>query len=954
MSYYIILPLLAFSFSFILGLVVLWQNHRKSVHQMFSLFLFGMSLWGLCIFLMRNSPDVAHALPWQRTVLPISILTTLVFLHFTYSYTKRKPRRGLRLATCLLSLAIVAVSPTSLLVSSIDVDSYGYFPVTGPLFYPAVLCLYLFVALGLVNLFKAYRASTSYEERNRYLYIIIGLVLCMLGGIADAGSFFGLPLISGSIIGNILFSLLATWAMLRYHLLDIQIVMRKSIAYALASAAVALPYVGVIFLFSRVFKNQAILPWVYLGFLIILALALYPLLARMQRLVDRWFYRERYDYLKALEQFSREAQSIMNLRELGSTMLQLVSGALRISCACLLLPSKGKGGLIMLSSIGLEGPPSGIVLGDSSPLVKWLEHHGCILSSEQLSIVPQLQSCSLKEKNRLEEIGAKLYVPIRTRQKRLSGILLLGQKISEQPYSNEDRQMLLTMGSQMAMALENAQLYGDVLQAREDLETWLESMTDCVMIMNSDSTIQFANRAAVQKFGCRVGEKCWEATGKDTACPSCPMQIYIGGNRNGLQFRENIGDGVYDIAAAPLLSPDGSLCIIEVLRDITERKQVEDERQKLKKLESVGILAGGIAHDFNNLLTGIMGNISLAKRYVEPKGKAFERLDEAEKASVRARDLTQQLLTFATGGLPVKKLASVAELIKESAAFSLSGSGVRPEFSLPDDLQMAEIDEGQMSQVIRNIIINADEAMPNGGIINIRAKNRVIKKAEALPLPNGNYIEISIEDHGVGISKEHLPRIFDPYFTTKKKGSGLGLATVYSIAKNHGGHITVQSTQNVGTTFHIYLPASEKPAPIKEKEALKEAPIHGKGRILVMDDEEVIRELLSQELTDVGYTVGLTADGAEAIEQYTKAKESGQPFDAVIMDLTIPGGMGGKEAIKHLLELDSTAKVIVSSGYATDPILADYEKYGFSGVVAKPYNVTQIEKTLHDLLRKKK
>ena len=399
----------------------------------------------------------------------------------------------------------------------------------------------------------------------------------------------------------------------------------------------------------------------------------------------------------------------------------------------------------------------------------------------------------------------------------------------------------------------------------------------------------------------------------------------------------------------------GQKLIFCVCRDITERKQLEEERRKAAKLESVGTLAGGIAHDFNNILTGIMGNIGLAMRAVGTgeKDRASQRLEEAEKASLQARDLTQQLLTFARGGAPVKKTVSMAELLEESAIFALRGSNVKCEFSFPEDLWPVEVDEGQMNQVITNLVINAQEAMPEGGVININAGNTAVQDKSTLPLSEGRYVEIDIIDHGVGIKKGHLDRIFDPYFTTKQKGSGLGLATSYSIIKNHGGYITVESKVENGATFHIYLPASKKSVAV-EKEAKAEVVTTGEGRILVMDDEETIREMLSKMLPLAGYKVILTEDGAEAIEQYAKAQKSGKPFGAVIMDLTIPGGMGGKEAIKKLLEIDPDAKVIVSSGYATDPIMSVYKKYGFSAVITKPYSVAQIEKVLQSLLRKKK
>ncbi|MFC1986654.1 ATP-binding protein, partial [Chloroflexota bacterium] len=394
------------------------------------------------------------------------------------------------------------------------------------------------------------------------------------------------------------------------------------------------------------------------------------------------------------------------------------------------------------------------------------------------------------------------------------------------------------------------------------------------------------------------------------------------------------------------------LRFIGTATDITEQRQMEEELQKIDKLESVGTLAGGIAHDFNNILTGIMGNISLAKRNVEPKSKAEERLLEAEKASMRARDLTQQLLTFSRGGAPVKKLGSVKGVIEDSASFALRGSNVKCEFSLPEDLWSVEIDEGQISQVINNLVINADQVMPNGGTINIKAQNVVLKEGEIATLSKGIYILVTVKDQGIGIPPKHLDRIFDPYFTTKQKGSGLGLSTTYSIIRNHDGYITVESTPHVGTTFYIYLPAAKKKTSLKEHGEVAETLIRGKGRILVMDDEETIREFLYAELTEVGYEVQLTNDGVEAIEQYSEAKKTGKSFDAVILDLTVPGGMGGKEAIKKLLEIDPKVKAIVSSGYATDPIMAEYKKYGFKAMVTKPYSIEQLEKTLHGLFRK--
>jgi PAS domain S-box-containing protein len=369
--------------------------------------------------------------------------------------------------------------------------------------------------------------------------------------------------------------------------------------------------------------------------------------------------------------------------------------------------------------------------------------------------------------------------------------------------------------------------------------------------------------------------------------------------------------------------------------DITDRMKMEEELIKAQKLESVGLLAGGIAHDFNNLLMAIAGNIELAKMYARPGDRVYEKLTEAERASHRAKDLTLQLLTFSRGGQPVKKSASIVELIQESTRFSLRGSGTRCELSLPDDLLPVEVDEGQMSQVINNLIINADQAMPDGGVITIQCRNVVIGPRDALPLKAGKYVHLSIKDQGIGIPREHYSKIFDPYFTTKQKGSGLGLATTYSIIKQHDGYITLESELGAGTVFHLYVPASKGKG--RAAEVKGDGPVTGKGKILVMDDDEAVRDVAGAMLGKLGYETTPAGDGAEAIELYERARKSGEPFDAVIMDLTIPGGMGGREAIKKLLEIAPDAKAIVSSGYSNDPIMAEYTKYGFSGVVGKPY-----------------
>ncbi len=407
-------------------------------------------------------------------------------------------------------------------------------------------------------------------------------------------------------------------------------------------------------------------------------------------------------------------------------------------------------------------------------------------------------------------------------------------------------------------------------------------------------------------------------------------------------------------SAAPIRDKESRIVgAVLVFRDITEKRKMEEELLKAQKLESIGILAGGIAHDFNNLLTAILGNISLSKMYVSAGDKVHQKLTEAEKASLRARDLTQQLLTFSRGGAPVKKTSSIAEIIRDSTAFSLSGSKVTCTFTIPDDLWLVEVDEGQISQVINNIILNAEQAMPAGGVIEVACRNVQVGADDHLPLQDGRYILLTISDQGEGIPEEALPQIFDPYFTTKDRGKGLGLSTVYSIVQNHDGHIAVSSKPGFGTTFFIYLPVSNCPEKISSREEIAADPLEVqtvKGKILVMDDEENIREVVAEMLRFIGYEVALSRDGEEAVSLYTQALESNEPFSAVLMDLTIPGGMGGGEAIRILRKINPEVKGIVSSGYSNDPILSDYKTFGFQGIITKPYKLGEIRGVLERVL----
>ena len=412
----------------------------------------------------------------------------------------------------------------------------------------------------------------------------------------------------------------------------------------------------------------------------------------------------------------------------------------------------------------------------------------------------------------------------------------------------------------------------------------------------------------------------------------------------------------YQIAnsAAPIKDADGNISgVVLVFRDVTEEYRMQEELQTMQKLKSIGTLAGGIAHDFNNIRTGLFGNISMAKEHISKNHSGFKFLEKAEQSIDRATHLTRQLITFAKGGGPVKEHINISSLIEEIVRFDLSGSNVMPVFEQVEDLWMVEVDKGQVQQVFSNLTLNADQAMPDGGHLYVTLENANISQDGEPNSIKGKFIKVTVRDEGTGIAHKHLDRIFDPYFSTKQTGSGLGLTTTYSIISKHAGHISVDSKLGKGTTFTLHLPASESgQLPEPKQSAAKPSTLKQTARILIMDDEEMIREIITEMLKKNGYLVETASDGKQAIEMYKQSLDDGEPFAVVIMDLTIPGGTGGKEVIKDLLKIDPEVKCIVSSGYANDPIMANYGEYGFKGIATKPYTPNKLREVLSQVLKK--
>jgi len=565
----------------------------------------------------------------------------------------------------------------------------------------------------------------------------------------------------------------------------------------------------------------------------------------------------------------------------------------------------------------------------------------------------------------LKELMAESFVAMPLADHKGKTVGLMGV-IDTKPMENVQiaESTLQIFAARAAAEIERKRFEEDLNAEKERLAVTLRSIGDGFIAADTDGNVAMINNVAERLTGWRqdqiVGKplvEIFNILNERTRKPCNTMldrivetgSVVGTANHAIVVSREGV-ERLIEISAAPIRDKTNrKLGTVLVFRDITEKEHLEAERRKAEKLESLGVAAGGIAHDFNNLLTAIIGNLSLSLITLPPDDEMYERLGAAKKASLRAQELAQQLLTFAKGGAPIKKTASIGQLIEDTVTFSIRGSSIRSDFTMPEDLWPVEVDSGQISQVVSNLAINAEQAMPSGGTLLVRCENFFLAEENAAlsPLRVGKYVKITVRDEGIGIPEEYLKKIFDPYFTTKPKGSGLGLATSYSIVKNHDGLITVESKVGVGSIFSIYLPATDKQVAFERS---RSEPAKGKGRILALDDEEAICELVKAALTPLGYDVTTVQDGNSAITAYKASMEEDRKYDAVISDLTIPGGMGGAECIKRLVEIDPGVKAIVSSGYAMDPVMSRYREYGFCACIAKPYEVSDLGHIVHDVL----
>lgn len=543
-----------------------------------------------------------------------------------------------------------------------------------------------------------------------------------------------------------------------------------------------------------------------------------------------------------------------------------------------------------------------------------------------------------------------MFIPI-TYHEQITGLLGLVNKPGG--FTEHDVFLGTTFAEFASMALSKNHLLEE-LQASEDRYKSLVEILPDGLVIHRQGKITYANAIAARLLGFREGSALVGTNIFDYLLPEDRKRFEqkCSGRRdvpfNLLEcsvIREDKMIVTVEVSSAPFNYNDKTAEIL-VFRDITARKKMQKETLIATKLEAINILAGGIAHDFNNILTVILGNLSMAKILAARESELEEKLTEIEAAALQTKELTRQLLTFAKGNTLIKRQASLAETLSEMVTFAMRGTNVVPIFKFAEQLPAVAIDIGQFGQVVNNLVINAVQAMPNGGRLYITAVLEHLTNSSGLLSP-GNYVKVSFTDTGVGISSLHLPHIFDPFFTTKEQGNGLGLVTSYHIIKQHGGQITVESELGKGATFNLYLPAARGAISLMPEET---SIVHGHGRILLLDDEYGVRKTASEMLSMLGYEPDCVENGEEALTRYLRAQQRGTPYDLVILDLTVRGGMGGQEAMEALLQIDPQVKAIIASGYTTAPLITEYKKHGFGGYIYKPYRLEELSSVLNKLL----
>jgi len=780
----------------IIAIVLQWAPPSRS-RRLFVMMVSGLVLWGITIMGMRLSPVVSVALIWDQWAAAAIMVLNLGYYHFSLVYTNTPgQRRALAVGYGLVAIYAIG-TPAGVLIQDLRVEDYGYAPVPGILALPAVVTALALLLAGVRTLVRRYRMTSSYEEKTRLLYLIVGAFFPMVGTILDIVT--NLPPVG--IWTNIIFCAVSAVALLEYRLLDIPQVARRTLTYLVLGVMVSVPYVFTLSVIQQVFHARLESFWGYAITILLLALFLRPLYAWAQDVVNRLFYRDRYDALRALEQFGRDTQHEVDLDVLSCRLTRLVTEALHATRTCLFLPMREEGDMQLVSCDGLEPLPQQGSFAARGALVRWLTTRPEILAHRMLDVEPQLQSLSQKERRLLDSLDAHLLIPIRSATGHLSGLLVLGEKRSRGHYSGEDRRLLEALGRQLSISLDNARLYNDALRARHDLERWLDGMDDSVIISGQDQAIRFVNRSARAHLGVSVGDPCWAVLGRDKPCDYCPLSEAWTSGLGSMRLSRKIGERDYELVAASLVDPGGERSLISVLRDVTERKRFEEElrhsqeqlralslhQESVREDERTGI-ARELHDELGQLLTAIKMDISWLSRHLDSikPGQALDKLAGMMSVAEISIAAVQRMSSQLRPGV-LDDLGLVAALEWLARDFQ-QRSGIKCDAVVDESLEIG----GQHATVLFRI---CQESLTNV------ARHAQATLVSVVLSRRGDAVALTVSDNGIGITVEEMehPRSF-------------GVIGMRERARALGGALSITSAPNQGATVEAVLPLEKNPA----------------------------------------------------------------------------------------------------------------------------------------------
>ncbi|MBN1856029.1 MAG: PAS domain-containing protein [Dehalococcoidia bacterium] len=773
----------------IIAVVMKWAPPSPS-RRPFILMVTGLVAWGATIFGMRINTDIATALIWDQLAAPAIVVMFLGFYHFSLVYTKTSGQRHALAVGYALVVVFLMSTPTGLIVKGLRVEDYGYAPISGVLAIPAVITSVMLLFAGVRTLVRRYRMTSSYEERNRLLYLIAGASLSALGSVLDIVT--NLPPVG--IWTNILFCGISAVALLGYRLLDIPEVARHTITYLVLGVMVALPYAAVLLALQTLVGDRLQTTWGYAASILILAILLRPLYGAAQNLVDRLFFRDRYDALRALEQFAHDAHSVVDLHLLSSKLTSLVTEALHATSTCLFLPAENERVFELFHYDGPGEPPEHRTLAANSALIRWLREHPQLLYLRNLDIEPRLQSLSLKERSLLEALNARILVPITSRTGQISGLLVLGEKQSHGDYSAQDGQFVQTIGRQLALSLENARLFSDSRRVRADLEGWLDGMSDHVVIIGPDRRIRFMNRSAKDNLGTSIGAPCWTMYGSGKLCAECDAAAAWRDRKGSARFSRTIRNRQYDVVAAPLRDPGGELSLISVSRDVTERYQFEERlrrsedelRQLAAHIESVreeertGI-ARELHDELGQSLTALKMDISWISRHLcDGRPDITAKLSSMISLTEFTIETVQRISSeLRPGILDDLGLSSAIEWL---AIGFQERSGIACNVDLDEELEMS----GNPATVLFRI---CQESLTNAARHSEAQRITItLRKVDTSAV-------LTVSDNGRGITEAEISR-----------SDSLGIIGMRERVRALGGHIEISGAQGKGTSVRVSLP----------------------------------------------------------------------------------------------------------------------------------------------------